>query len=336
MKVKRVMRLLFTDRLWELNVDGFSRTRRNFVKFIKLTRITFAEFAENRMGFQCVALSYFVALSIIPFAAFLFAFTDGIGLSDKLSELVFTYVPADRAFLEGILDKAENIILTAHSGPVGLFSALAFIWTILWLMFQTENVFNNVWKIRKIPRKIYKRFTFYLGALFLSPFVVLLFGAGIALYSNITQLVGIHIPIRELTFLATILGWLVFYAVAVLILTVMYEFIPAVKVKFRSAFIAALVSGVIFTIFQYLYLETQVFIARLNGVYGVLAAIPLFMMYVNYSWQIIIYGAQLSYGIQNVDSYHIPEGRLSDFTPYRDRLKQDISLEHIVMEEDEK
>ena len=55
-----------------------------------------------------------------------------------------------------------------------------------------------------------------------------------------------------------------------------------------------------FTVFQYLYLETQVFVSRINDVYGVIAAIPLFLIWMNYSWQIIIYGAQLTRSLQCV------------------------------------
>ncbi|MDO5443779.1 MAG: YhjD/YihY/BrkB family envelope integrity protein, partial [Bacteroidia bacterium] len=142
---------LFTDQLWELNMDSLSNAKKRLVKFIKLTRITFDEFAENRMGFQCVALSYFTALAIVPFAAFIFAVSGGLGLADKLSGLLHQIIPADPEFIDTILDKAGNIINTAQSGWVGVISALAFFWTILWLMFQTERVFNNVWKIRKIP-----------------------------------------------------------------------------------------------------------------------------------------------------------------------------------------
>ena len=95
--------------------------------------------------------------------------------------------------------------------------------------------------------------------------------------------------------------------VTVLTLSALYKFIPATRVRYEYAFKSALVSGAVFAIFQYLYLETQVFVTRLNGVYGALAAIPLFLIWMNYSWQIIIYGAELTYGYQNVDTYHIPE-----------------------------
>ena len=49
------------------------------------------------------------------------------------------------------------------------------------------------------------------------------------------------------------------------------------------------------------------FIGKLSRAYGVIAAIPLFLIWLNYSWQIIIYGAELTYGFQNVDKYKVPE-----------------------------
>ena len=318
---------LFTDQLWELNIDSFSNAKKRLVKFIKLTRTTFDEFAENRMGFQCVALSYFSALAIVPFAAFIFAVGGGLGVADKLSTLLHQVVPAEPDFIDTILDKAGNILNTAQSGWVGVISALAFFWTILWLMFQTERVFNNVWKIRKIPRKIYKRFSFYLATLLLSPLIIVIFGTGIAVYSNITSLIGIRVHISEISGFMTFLGWIVFYVITVFTLSAMYKFIPATNVYYKNAFWSAVVTSVVFVIFQLLYLKAQIFMSRLNGVYGALAAIPLFLMWVNYSWQIIIYGEQLCYGMQNIEIYHIPEGKLKDFTPLRDRLKEEDEQE---------
>ena len=323
-RIKDASYKLFGDQLWELNTEGLSGIRRRIVRFIKLIRITFNTFAEQRMGFQCDALSYFSALAIVPFAAFIFAVGGGLGVDDKLSELAHNILPSNPEFIDTVLDKAGNIVHIAQSGIVGVIGALAFLWTIIWLFFQVERVFNNVWGIRKIPRKLYTRFSFYFLAMFLAPFIVLMFGAGIAIYSNITSLVGIHVHIAEVSGFMTFLGWVVFYAVAVFTFSAMYKFIPAPKVYYRNAFIAALVSGFVFVLFQFVYLKTQIFVTRLNAVYGVLAAIPLFLMWLNYSWQIVIYGAQLCYGIQNVDSYHIPEGRLKDFTPMWDRLREEM------------
>ena len=326
-RIKDTSHKLFGDQLWEINLDSLSGARRRLVRFIKLVRITFLEFSVNRMGFQCVALSYFSALAIIPFAAFIFAVGGGLGVADKLDAFAHGLLPSNPEFIDTVLEKAGNIIEVAKSGIVGVIGALAFLWTIIWLFFQVERVFNNVWGIRKIPRKLYTRFSFYFLAMFLAPFVVLMFGAGIAIYSNITSLVGIHVKIAEVSGFMTFLGWVVFYAIAVFTFSLMYKFIPAPKVYYKNAFIAAMVSGFVFVLFQLLYLKTQIFVTRLNAVYGVIAAIPLFLMWLNYSWQIISYGAQLCYGIQNVDSYHIPEGRLKDFTPMWDKFREEMNDE---------
>ena len=49
------------------------------------------------------------------------------------------------------------------------------------------------------------------------------------------------------------------------------------------------------------------FIGRLSQAYGILAAVPLFLIWLNFSWQIIIYGAQLTYSFQNVDQYNVSD-----------------------------
>ena len=299
------VRSLFTDEIWTMDLARASKPWARFVRFIKLARITLETFAENRMGFQCVSLSYFVTLATVPLVAFMFALSGGLGLADRLYEVLYQIFPADPELIRVAVDKANNIINIARGGGVGLVSALFFVWAILWMMFQVERVFNNVWGIRKIPRKLYKRFGFYFLVLVFSPFLVLLFGTGIAYYLNLTRLIGLDLS--DVRFLPQLLGWTAFYIIAALILSVMYKFIPATRVKYRYAIKSALLTSVIFALFQYLYLETQVFVARLNTVYGVIAAIPLFLIWLNFSWQIIIYGAELTYSFQNVDHYNIPD-----------------------------
>ncbi len=300
---------LFTDRIWSIDTEKVASVSKGYarlVTFVKLVRITINTFAENRMGFQCVALSYFVTLALIPLLAFIFAITGGMGLSGFLDSVLLSLAPeVDSGLLMLIKEKAGNIIDIAKSGGVGLISALMFLWTILWMMFQVERVFNNVWGIRKIPRKLYKRFGFYFLVLFLSPFIVVLFGVGIAYYSNFTKFLGLDLS--DLRFLPRLLGYVGFYIIATFTLSAMYKFIPATEVKYKNALKAAALGAFVFVVFQYLYLETQVFVARLNAVYGVLAAVPLFLIWLNFSWQIIIYGAQLTYSFQNVKNYGLPE-----------------------------
>lgn len=296
---------LFTDELWTLDTTDSTRAWKNLVRFVKLVRITFQTFAENRMGFQCVSLSYFCTLAIVPLMAVIFTVTGGLGLTDKLLEVLYQSIPANPELITMIMDKAVNIVDTAKSGVVGFIGALTFLWAVIWLMFQVERIFNNVWGIRKIPRKMYKRFSFYLIAILLIPFIVIVFGIGIVYYTNLTNLIGLDLG--DVKHLPEFLGWVATYVVSVFTFSMMYKWIPAAKIRYVNAFKSALVSGLVFVLFQYIYLETQVFVSRLNDVYGVLAAVPLFLIWLNFSWQIIIYGAELTYSYENIDTYQITD-----------------------------
>ncbi len=303
MKTASKLKDLFSDRIWTLEPGKDDRVYAWLVRTWKIIRITFKTFTENRMGFQCVSLSYFITLALVPFLAFAFAITGGLGLDDKITQVLGMILPTHPEIVNLLSEKAGNILASAQGGGLGLVSALMFLWAILWMMFQVERVFNNVWGILKIPRKLYKRFGFYFLVLFLAPFIVIIFGSGIVYTTNMTDLFGLDL--KEVRGLFKWIGYIVFYLILVGTLSVMYKYIPATFVNYRYAFWAALVTGLIFLLFQYLYLHTQMFVGRLSQAYGLLAAVPLFLIWLNFSWQIIIYGAQLTYSFQNVDKYKV-------------------------------
>ena len=303
MKIASKITNLFTDRIWALDTGSDKSAYGRLVRTIQVIRITFKTFTENRMGFQCVSLSYFITLALVPFIAFAFAITGGLGLDDKVTEILQGILPSHPEIVSMLSEKAGNILNSAQGGGLGLVSALMFLWAIIWMMFQVERVFNNVWGILKIPRKLYTRFGFYFLVLFLSPFIMIIFGTGIAYSTNLPNLFGLDV--KDLRFIIKFLGYVVFYVVLVGTLSVMYKYIPATFVKYKYALWAAMIAGIIFLLFQYLYLNTQMFVGRLSQTYGLLAAIPLFLIWLNFSWQIIIYGAQLTYSFQNVDKYHV-------------------------------
>ncbi len=303
MRIARKITDLFSDRIWTLDTSRSSKIYAWIVRTWKIIRITFRTFTENRMGFQCVSLSYFITLALVPSIAFAFAITGGLGLESKITEVLQMALPSHPEIVTMLAEKADNILVSAQGGGLGLISALMFLWAILWMMFQVERVFNNVWGILKIPRKIYKRFGFYFLVLFLTPFIVIIFGAGIVYATNVTDLFGLNM--KEVRGLFKWLGNIAFYAISVGTFTVMYKYIPATYVKPKYAFWSALITGVIFLLFQHIYLHTQMFVGRLSQTYGLLAAIPLFLIWLNFSWQIIIYGAQLTYSFQNVDQYNV-------------------------------
>ena len=172
------------------------------------------------------------------------------------------------------------------------------------MMLSVERVFNNVWRVKK-ARNIFKRLSFIIAMLLLSPFVVIIFFAGSFIYSNAFEYLGLDL--ESFGVLKTMLAWPLFTAIATLTFSAMYKFIPNANVKYAAAFRASVPAAISFAVVQYLYLETQVFVSRLSAVYGAFAAVPLFMVWINIGWFIILIGAQLSYAFQNVDNYNIED-----------------------------
>lgn len=305
---KKTYRLknFFSEEIWQLEMEELSKAKARFIKYVKIALITAKTYAQQKIGPQAVSLSYFSVMALVPFLAIVFAVTGGLGLDDQLRELLYNNLgtAGNQHFIDTVLSLAQNIIDTARSGWMGLLNALLFLWIIFRLMAGVESAFNNVWKVSN-SRSIVRRGSYYLLILLLSPFVILVLFSGSFIYTNVLENIGLDL--QAFSFIKKLLSWLLFIAVASLTFSAMYKIIPNHKIKYGIALRAAVFAAVAFTAVQFMYLETQVFVTRLNGVYGTFAAIPLFMIWLNISWNIILMGAELSYAFQNVDTYNLED-----------------------------
>ncbi|MBQ8021986.1 MAG: YihY/virulence factor BrkB family protein [Bacteroidales bacterium] len=294
--IARIKSFILKD-IWTLNMEELSKTKARLVSDARVVINAIHQIGENSVGMLSASLCYFCMMAVVPFLAVCFAMTGGLGLSEKLKEILFSNFGPDNALINMILNAADNILNTAQSGGFGLISALMFLWLIIWMMDRVEKVFNVVWGVKKMPRKRYYSYSIDLVITMLAPFVILTFFTGTVVYSNVLDYVlpegvGFSDSIR------TFLGWVIFGATIVLIFSAMYKFIPSAKVHYRYALKAAILSGIAFTVLQYLYLETQLLVTRINAVYGAVAAIPLFMLWLRFGWLIIVFGVQFSYSFQ--------------------------------------
>ena len=304
--LKRTRRLksFFRDDIWELNLEELSKAKARFIKYLKVAAITIKTFSSEKIGFQAVALSFFSTMSVVPFVAIIFAITDGFGLAETLKDLLYQYFTNSQQTIDVVLGFAQNIIDTAKSSAVGLVSSLLFAWIVVWMMMNVERVFNNVWRVQK-SRSLLRRISVIIAMLIVSPFVVFVFFGGAMMYSH--TLTSLGLDVGDFTIFKTLLTWVLFGAVATFTFSAMYKFIPNAEVNYMDALRAAIPAGIAFAAVNYLYLETQVMVTRMNGIFGAFAAVPLFMVWINIGWFIILIGSELSYAFQHVDSYNIED-----------------------------
>ena len=174
--IKKTHRLkkYVSDDIWTLDMEELSKAKARLVKYLKVIMLTIKTFSGEKIGFQAVALSFFSTMSVVPFVAIIFAITGGLGLADKLVEVLYNYFNNSQETINLVLGFAQNIIDTAQSSAMGLVSALLFVWLVVWLMLSVERVFNNVWKVT-ISRNIFRRLSIIISMILISPFVVVVF-----------------------------------------------------------------------------------------------------------------------------------------------------------------
>ena len=304
--ISRITRFLTHD-IFFLREEDFSRWKGRLVRDAKTVILMLNTFTSQKIGYQVTALAYRSMMSVVPAIAIAFYLTSGVGLKGTFEDILIDNI-GDNNFTQILIKAANNIVDVAQSGLFGFISMASFLWIVIMLMITVRQVFNNVWKVNR-ETNFLGMIGVIVGVTIMAPFVVILFFSGSVVYSHLLDLL---VP-SSLVFydkVRSLMSWLMFAGVSILLITAMYKFIPATKVRFKYAFKAAVISGLAFSVVQYLYLETQMMVAKTSAVYGVLAALPLFMVWLNMGWTIILYGAELSYSFQNVDKMGITSQQL--------------------------
>jgi membrane protein len=78
---------------------------------------------------------------------------------------------------------------------------------------------------------------------------------------------------------------------------------PNTKVHFKYALNAGFIAGIIFQVTQFLYIYFQVGVGRYGAIYGSFVALPLFLIWLQISWLIVLLGAEMSFAYQNLEKY---------------------------------
>ncbi len=296
---QRILKFLLID-IWHLDLSELSIMRARMVRYLKVLMITIKGFSNDKVSYQAIALSFFSALAVVPIVSLVFAVTNGFGLSDRFEMLLYTYFEGNEDIISYLVQFANNIIETSKNGTFGAVSFIFFLWTVIWLMLSIEKAFNDIWKLEN-GRSFKKRAAYYLLMLIVSPLVIFMFMTLGLVYSDTLKSAGFEID-RYIP-VTSIVTWIIAYSFTTGVFTIMYKYIPNTKVRLSAAFNSALILAFAFMVVQFFYLETQLMVSGLNAVYGVFAAIPLFLIWMNISWTIILFGAELSHAYQNVDSY---------------------------------
>ncbi len=287
---------LFLNRdLWELEPDSLSKARRHGLKFLRVCMLVVKGFKEDMCPIHASALTFTTVMAMVPFLVILFAIAKGFGF-EKASELLAQRtVDMPEAFQQAVTNLLQ-IVQSASAGTLGSVGTALFLWAAIKMLSSVEDTFNIVWGV-KIPRTLIDKIRNYIVVLVAAPILLIVANAGIPVIMGFAAKLTWMGPLMKLGLRAAPV------LVMALAFTIIYIFLPNTKVKFCAAFTGALFSALCSIIFQVLIIKLGVGVTSYNKVYGTLAAIPLFLFWVQTSWMIMLLGAEVAFSIQNAGTY---------------------------------
>lgn len=291
----------FGNDIWHVRIEKFPRWQRWFIKILRITILSINDFDEKQLILRSSALTYYTLLSIVPVVAMVFGIAQGFGLEAYISDQLNGAFAGQPQIRESLLNYSHNMLQNTKGGLVAGFGFVLLLWSVMRILGNIESALNSVWHV-KTARSWTRKFTDYLSILIVAPVFIIVTGSVNIFISTEIQTLAQKLSVlgsfvQQLTiisikFVPFISTWLLFFLV--------YLVMPNTRVKLRSAFIAGIVAGTFFQLFQWGYIVFQVGVSNYNAIYGSFASIPLFITWLYFSWTIVLIGAEISYSIQNV------------------------------------
>jgi membrane protein len=302
MKPNRLERIwrFFEHDIWKISIKDKHPLLSFLIRQGRILFIAVRGFNEDKIQLRASALSFYTLISIVPILALVFGISQGFGLKDYLESSLKERFHEHQDMLNYLLGFVEKYLGRINKGFITGIGLIILFWSVMKVLGNIENSFNNIWRIKK-SRMFTRKFTDYISLLIIAPVLLI-----IASSFNLSRLQSVSDSIPFLHYLDSFLKFLVTlssFALIWLVFTLIYIVIPNTKVRFIPAMIAGIVAGSMFQILQWGYVNFQSLLSSYGAVYGTFAALPLFMMWLELSWLIVLLGAEISYAYQNAVHY---------------------------------
>jgi membrane protein len=265
-------------------------------------------FQTDRVLLHASALTYTTLLSLVPGLALTFSVLKGLGVQRRLEPLIMDRISAgSEEVAQQILAYIDKTNVTSL-GTIGVISLLV---TVVLVLSNIERAFNHIWGVDR-PRSLTRKFADFFSVVLVFPFLLLAASSVNALIEGRPAFLE-RLPRISLMMEVWRIG-LQFtpHLFMVVALTFLYLFMPNTRVQFRAALVGGLVGGIALQVSQDLYIRFQIGAAKYNAIYGAMAQLPVFLVWIYLSWAIALFGAEISWAFQQEQRRRRIAGPLAD------------------------
>ncbi|UCG35440.1 MAG: YihY family inner membrane protein [Candidatus Omnitrophota bacterium] len=327
---QKIVKFLTTD-IWRIRLQTLSGIKSFLIKYLRMVLLALRGFAEDKCQLQASALTFYSLLSIVPVLAMAFGVAKGFGFENMLEKQLIDKMPGQEEVITQVIGFARTMLENTRGGLIAGIGIALLFWTVIKVLGTIENSFNDIWGVKK-ARSIARKFSDYLAIMVICPLLFIMASSvTVAISSQVTRIVQTisvlgpvsHLIMGALNFLPYVVIWIVF--------TFVYKIMPNTKVNFSSAAIAGIIAGTIYQFVQWVYITFQIGVSKFNAIYGSFAALPMFLIWLQLSWRIVLLGAEISFSHQNVETYEFEPDCLNISYSFKKLLT--LRLMHLLVKD---
>ncbi|TRX70334.1 YihY/virulence factor BrkB family protein [Carboxylicivirga sp. M1479] len=281
------------DEIWRVRADQTPKQQFFLIRLIRTFYLAIKGFVEDNCPQKAASLSFYSFISIVPVAALGFGIAKGFGLDRRLSGFLESHMEGQAEVVQRVSKFASSYLESTPGGNLAGIGLAILLWSVLQVFSNIETSFNQIWKVKQ-SRSMLRKFSDFMSLMFVGILTIASSGGMIILITNRLSDFGVNVQ------------WLipvVSYFIAWIVFALMLSIMPNARVKPLSAIFGGIIAGTMFQLLQFGYFHFQKMVTSYNVIYGTFAALPLFMLWMNLSWLIVLFGAELTYAQQNAHSY---------------------------------
>ena len=326
--LSRVINFLKTD-IWQIHLKNYPPSKSFLLRQLRIIVLAVRGFDEDKCKFRASALTFYSLLSVVPVIAMMFGVAKGFGLEKRVETELMQKMHAQKEVAEKIINFSNSLLENASGGFIAGVGVVFLFWAIIKVLSNIENSFNDIWGV-KTPRRIGRKFSDYLSMMLVCPFLLVMASSATVVISTQVQVV-----IQKFSIFSALGPFILFllkllpYCTIWIMFTFVFIFMPNTKVKLKAGLLAGVVAGTIFQLTQWIYINFQIGAAKYSAIYGSFAALPLFLLWLQVSWLVILFGAELSFAHQNVETYEFEQDYLAASYSFKKLLS--LLITHLLV-----
>lgn len=293
--------------IWRIRAKDLPRPKSLLLRALRVIVLSIRGVSNDRVGLRASALTFYSLLSIVPVAAMVFGIAKGFAFERSLERLLLKGLEGQEEIVKRIVDFAHALLEDVKGGFIAGLGLLILFYTVIKILSHIENALNDIWGIKK-SRSLGKKITDYLSVMLIGP--VLFFMSStmtVFISSSVQQIVegtsALRVVSPGISFLLQFLPYMALW----ILFSFVYIFIPNTKIKWSSGILGGVIAGTLYHLFQFFYISLQIGVAKYNAIYGGFAALPLFFIWMQTGWLIVLFGAEIAFAHQNVETYEFEQ-----------------------------